>query len=305
MEKILPAQIKPLQFPLLPTAWGITLLISLLPDILFREVTGVIPSWLFWVKIGLLLALLFASLGWKPLRALRLYWAVLLAVYLLEWGVDAFFHQLRYEAWFATAAPFVKSVGLVQAPRTVIGILLVLVSLLLMGHPGRFFFVKGKLDAVAAPIPLIWTCPPKWNRLGPILAGALPLGLLAFIFIFGSLPSLQSMRVVLPLLPFVLLFAATNAFGEEMAYRAPWLGALEGPVGAGHALLITAVYFGIGHFYGVPYGITGVLMSFILGWLLGKSMLETRGFFWAWFIHFCMDVVIFFFMALGSVTPGG
>jgi hypothetical protein len=42
---------------------------------------------------------------------------------------------------------------------------------------------------------------------------------------------------------------------------------------------------------------------------MGKSMLETHGSTWAWFIHFCMDVVIiiffFFFMALGAASPGG
>lgn len=34
-------------------------------------------------------------------------------------------------------------------------------------------------------------------------------------------------------------------------------------------------------------------------------MLETRGFFWAWFTHFVQDVLIFSFMAAGSITPGG
>ena len=75
-----------------------------------------------------------------------------------------------------------------------------------------------------------------------------------------------------------------------------------GPV---HVLLITAVYFGLSHFYGVPYGILDVVMAFIPGWLMGKAMLETCGFFWAWFIHLCMDIVIFFFMALGSISLGG
>jgi len=49
--------------------------------------------------------------------------------------------------------------------------------------------------------------------------------------VFGKLPSLQSLGIVFPLLPLILLFAASNAFGEEMLYRASWLGALEGPVG--------------------------------------------------------------------------
>jgi len=42
-----------------------------------------------------------------------------------------------------------------------------------------------------------------------------------------------------------------------------------------------------------------------MGWLLGKSMLETRGFFWPWLIHVCLDTIIFSFMAIGAVTPGG
>ncbi|MBN2550271.1 MAG: CPBP family intramembrane metalloprotease [Anaerolineales bacterium] len=66
-----------------------------------------------------------------------------------------------------------------------------------------------------------------------------------------------------------------------------------------------AAFFGIFHFYGVPYGVVGVLLAAFLGWLLGKTMLETRGLFWAWFIHFLQDVWIFVFMAIGSITPGG
>ncbi len=122
--------------------------------------------------------------------------------------------------------------------------------------------------------------------------------------VIGGAP-LSHLARALPLMPLVLLFAAMNAFGEEMSYRAPQLGALQGPVGPAQALLMTAAYFGIGHFYGVPYGVIGVAMSFVLGWILGRSMIETKGIFWAWFIHFCMDVVIFTFMAAGAVRPGG
>jgi len=68
---------------------------------------------------------------------------------------------------------------------------------------------------------------------------------------------------------------------------------------------LMAAYFGIGHFYGIPYGVIGVLMAGFLGWFLGKSMLETRGLGWAWFIHFWQDVLIFAFLAIGSITPGG
>jgi hypothetical protein len=66
-----------------------------------------------------------------------------------------------------------------------------------------------------------------------------------------------------------------------------------------------AYAFGIGHFYGIPYGVIGVLMAGFLGWWLGKSMLETRGLWWAWFIHFVQDVWIFAFAVVGSIVPGG
>jgi membrane protease YdiL (CAAX protease family) len=286
-------------------AWGVTLAVSLLPDILFKEFSGELPTWLFWAKIGLLGSGLLISQCWKPLRALRLYFAVVLAVYLLGWGVDRAYLGINYTAWFVGMNAFQRELFTVQIPRITSGGLLVLLMFALTGSFRGFFFVIGKLNAPAAPIPLILTRPPTWHYLGPAIAAAMPLGLIVFAFIFGQPPSIQTISAVLPLLPFILLFAASNAFGEEMLYRASWLAALENQLGKTQALLMTAVYFGIAHFYGVPYGLTGILMAFIPGWLMGKAMLETRGFFWAWFIHLCMDTVIFFFMALGTVTTGG
>jgi membrane protease YdiL (CAAX protease family) len=290
---------------LLPTAWIATLLISLLPGILFREITGSLPGWLHWAKLALIIALLLVSVAWKRLRPLWLFFAVLLSVYLLEDLVSRFFNWINYTAWLQKAPAFVQDIGSVQIVRGATSLLLVLLMLALFGSLKRFFLVKGDLKAPAGPIPVIITRPPKWNVLGPAIAGAMCLGLLVFIFAFGSLPSADRLKSVLPLFPFVFLFALVNSFGEEMLYRAPWLGALEKPLGGAQALLITAVYFGLGHFYGVPYGVVGVILAFIPGWLMGKSMLETRGFTWAWFIHFWMDAVIFFFIALGSVKAGG
>jgi membrane protease YdiL (CAAX protease family) len=299
------SDIKAGRFGLPALAWAAMLLVSLLPDILSRELTGELPVWLVWVKIGLMATLLLASLLWSRIRALSLFFVVLLAVNFLEFGVNRFYNALNYQIWLSGLSPFLQDTLAVQIQRLTTAVLMMLIMLALLGSFKRFFFVKGKLDAEAAPIPLILDKPSSWRILGPAISAAMCLGLLVFIFAFGSLPSRQSLVEVIPLLPFVLLLAASNAFGEEMIYRAPWLGALEGPLGALQALLITSVYFGVAHFYGVPYGVVGVVMAFIPGWLMGKSMLETRGFFWAWVIHLSMDMVIFFFMALGSVVPGG
>lgn len=281
------------------------LLISLLPDILFKELTGSLPSWLFWTKNAFLVVAILTGLAWKPLGSLRRFFSVVLALHLLEWGVNSLLNALHYQNWLAGAAPFIQDVGSVQIARVLSAVGMVLVSLVLLGSPRRFFLVNGDLKARANPIPLLLTRPPAWNRLGPSVAGAMVLGLIVFIFVLGRPPAMSGISAVLPLLPFILLFAAANAFGEEMVYRAPWLAALETPIGPAHALLLTAAYFGLAHFYGVPYGILGCIMAFIPDWLMGKAMLETRGFLWPWIIHFCMDTVIFFAIALGSVTPGG
>jgi hypothetical protein len=55
---------------------------------------------------------------------------------------------------------------------------------------------------------------------------------------------------------------------------------------------ISVKKFGIPHFAGMPNGIIGVTLAGILGFVLAKSMHETRGFFWAWTIHFLQDILI-------------
>jgi hypothetical protein len=76
-------------------------------------------------------------------------------------------------------------------------------------------------------------------------------------------------------------------------------------IGDRQAIYLTATLFGLGHYTGVPSGVTGVLMAAFLGSVLGKAMLETKGFVWSWLIHFVMDVMIFSLMAIGSIAPGG
>jgi membrane protease YdiL (CAAX protease family) len=107
----------------------------------------------------------------------------------------------------------------------------------------------------------------------------------------------------LPLLPTVLLFAALNALYEEVVYKAAPLSQLEPNFGKHPALWLTALMFGLGHFtesYFLP-GMSIVLPAF-LGYMMSKSILETRGLVWAWIIHFGLDVVIFSFLAFAAVS---
>ncbi|MBA2780490.1 CPBP family intramembrane glutamic endopeptidase, partial [Billgrantia kenyensis] len=94
-------------------------------------------------------------------------------------------------------------------------------------------------------------------------------------------------------LPWVLLFSLTNSFSEEVVYRLGVIVPLYGRIEPGYIMLISAIAFGAPHLRGMPNGLIGAIMAGFLGWLLAKSVIETHGIFWAWFIHFVQDVVIF------------
>ncbi len=143
-----------------------------------------------------------------------------------------------------------------------------------------------------------------WIRLGLILCVCITMGTAAFLWFTGS-ASLAKLKGVIPALPMILVLAAMNAFAEEVTYRASFLAPLFPAIGKRHSILLTAAFFGLAHFYGEPYGLIGVAMSFILGYILSKAMIETKGFFWPWMIHFLQDVAIFSFMAVGSIVAGG
>jgi hypothetical protein len=193
----------------------------------------------------------------------------------------------------------------IQLGRLIVS-LVVIAVLLALGYKRRdFFLVPGKLVAPIKPVPWLgFPRPDPWTSFGGQFTLYISLGTLLFL-ILGGRPQPEVFLQILPLLPAILLFATLNAFNEELTYRASLLAGLEPVIGPQQALWNTAVFFGLAHYFGVPYGVVGVIMATFLGWMMGKAMLETCGFFWAWFIHFWQDVLIFTFMAMGSITPGG
>ena len=163
----------------------------------------------------------------------------------------------------------------------------------------------GKINAEVKPIKYILTESSNWKKFGTAFAFYISIGTLTFLFIAGGIPSLSKLIGIIPLIPFIIIFAAVNSFYEELGYRAALISVLEDKIGGKHSLYLSSIFFGIGHFYGVPYGIVGVIMASFLGYLLGKSMLETRGFFWAFFIHMLQDILIFSFISLNMIQAGG
>lgn len=286
--------------------WVVILLLSELPSILVIEVFKGNTGWLLWAKLGVLIAGIIVSFVVDFVKPFRNVFLVFFALYTFSDILHRISQTSVWQNLFAfLGAGFPSEMMSIQMVRVAIAILMIL-FLFVMGYSRReFFFVKGKLDAPVEAVKWLGIDEgTKWNKLGPLLALAISSGTLLFLVLAGR-PSLSILWQALPMLPLVLFFSATNAFAEEMNYRAALMAPIFPIVGKHQTMLMMAVVFGFGHFYGVPYGIIGVIMAGFLGWILSKSMLETEGFFWPWFIHFWQDVLIFSFMTIGSITPGG
>jgi hypothetical protein len=291
---------------ILAVAWA-TILAVTLTNIVLREIFHYPVTEDLYYGISAVVVLVGFGLTflWKDIRSLRPFFGLFVVLTGIQWLVFGPGDKLPYYGAWLRHPSFNISMLAEMAGKLVVTLVVIGYLLLLKKKPGEFFLAKGDLAAPVEPVKWLGVSPgTKWTQFGLILAICLSLGTLAFLVIAGR-PPLDILVRTLPFLPVVLLAAAINAFNEEMTYKASFLSVLEGVVGKPQSLLLLAAYFGILHFYGIPYGVIGVLLAAFLGWVLGKSMLETRGLFWAWFLHFLQDVWIFAFLAIGSITPGG
>lgn len=121
---------------------------------------------------------------------------------------------------------------------------------------------------------------------------------------FAATTALDFSRVATlpPLLLSCLPIAALNAANEEFQFRSALLARLHHVVSPQDAALVCGAIFGIDHYFGYPGGWGGVLLAGMAGWVWACSMLETRGFTWAFATHFVQDMFIFALLAL-SVSP--
>ncbi|WP_375582692.1 type II CAAX prenyl endopeptidase Rce1 family protein [Cyclobacterium xiamenense] len=160
----------------------------------------------------------------------------------------------------------------------------------------RTYFRMGNPGAAVVPVPLLGIKPKPgehWGHVGSNFAITISLVtaiVLYFQIIDGNDWSLTSLC---SLLPFAFLFAVTNSFVEEVITRLGIVVAGKGLVSDRALPFLSAATFGTLHYWGVPGGVPGVLAAGFLGWFLAKSILETRGIFWAWCIHFLQDLIIF------------
>ncbi len=189
--------------------------------------------------------------------------------------------------------PFVDAKLKYQIVTLGLALIILALTRALAPHNARRFYRAGNLNAPAEPVKWLDIKPTDtWKTVGRSFAVIVSLATGAFIFF--NVAQGQSLEAgSARYLPLILVLATMNAFTEEAITRLSVVTALDGLVSRPAIYLISAVIFGIPHYFGVPGGILGALMAGFLGWLLAKSIAETEGMFWAWFIHFLQDVMIF------------
>ena len=157
------------------------------------------------------------------------------------------------------------------------------------------YFRKGNISAEIHPEPLIGIKPKaneNWLHLGLnflIIISSVTALVIYFQLIKGSEISLGNL---LNILPFSILFALSNSFVEESITRLGVIVVFKDLLKERTIPFVSALIFGTVHYWGNPGGLLGVVVAGFLGWFLTKSILETKGIFWAWLIHFLQDVII-------------
>jgi membrane protease YdiL (CAAX protease family) len=275
-------------------AWTALALGSALPAILWREVAGEHPPlWLPGLQ-ALTLAVAFLALrNSSPLAGF------VLALLALQVGLVAvgLIRDIPSYARWASGAPEYQDVFVGSIVLLVPG-LLMLLSAVAGGLGRRELFLQRGDPAAPSRIPGTGRRV-SWRRLGPLLV-ILFVAPLAVALTFGTRPDFARLDNALALLPLALAFAAINALSEELRFRCVLLARLVPVVGAETSLWMTALLFGVAHWApgNNPSGLGGVAMTTVAGLALAKSMLETRGLFWAWTMHGAVDVVIFAFLVM-------
>ncbi len=158
------------------------------------------------------------------------------------------------------------------------------------------YYRKGDISAKILPVPIVGIKPKpneNWFHLGRNFAFVIS-GVTVLVIYFQIIrDSGISIVSITRVLPFSIVFALSNSFIEESITRLAVVVVLKGVLNDKIIPLVSALIFGSVHYWGNPGGLLGVIVSGFLGWLLAKSILETKGLFWAWSIHFLQDVIIF------------
>lgn len=158
---------------------------------------------------------------------------------------------------------------------------------------GNKYFKIGKLNSQASPFKFFGISKDdNWKSVGVTFSIIITLVTGIVIFLTNQeLFSEVGVNIIFFSFLIALPLSVLNAFNEEVITR--WTIVEAFGESSKIAPYISGLIFGIPHFFGVPGGVLGMVLSFILGVLLAKSIQDTKGIGWAVFIHMLQDIIIF------------
>jgi membrane protease YdiL (CAAX protease family) len=286
----------------LAIALTITLLISRLPEIVLRDVVGMDIPALAWPIAALVITTVLwlgaRVVSW--LRPFERYLAVMIAVTMAIVAVEAIFTS---GLWETLVPPTTQPMILLLVERVLLaglGLLVIGAALALGASRQEAYLVVGDLDGPTNMRRKNGE-PVGWKRFGPI--AFVGLVLLMVWFAVPQLPDRIDLAAAAPYIAIGAVAALLNAFWEEAAFRAAPLSMLQRAIGPSAGVVVLAIWFGLGHYYGgIPSGPMGAVASGAVALLFGRAMIETRGLGWPLALHFAGDFVIYTFLAIASVA---
>jgi len=268
---------------------------SIIINILFVNMNMVVPKSLEYVKlIGLLVLTLFFYLN-KKLRSL-----IKLTVVLSTIVSTNILTQLVRESnsWISTfdSKSFILNIGGSILLKMIGVIPIIILLLILFKSFENAYLSKGDLTAKANKISWLGIEGNKitWIKLSIISGILISSGtILLTLFTVTQLRLSHGIENLIQYIPIIVIFALLNSLCEGIVYRSALLSSFQNVLPKNTSILIAAILFGSGHYYGAPGGIVGAIMASVLGWYMCRSMFETKGFLTSWIIHFMQDIVIF------------
>jgi membrane protease YdiL (CAAX protease family) len=264
-----------------------------LPEIIWQESGHQISSWFTVTESSLVLGAALLAI-WIPSLRSQVRFLIAVALLNLAWSWISPALAARPSVLAVTDNASWGARLFLARTFTLSGAILVSLTLIGSGITRRdLFLCKGN---PAAPAQLFGV---SWMWLGPAIM--LVFGLLLSGYLYLTVhPNFSVSERIIRTLPWSIAVATLNAASEEFQFRSVLLAHLRNVFRPAEMALLTAVFFGLGHYYGQPSGPLGVLMAGFAGWVWARSMIETRGGVWAFLIHFVQDIVIFAFLAVGA-----
>ena len=284
--------VKAIHTSLLLTAWLGTLMLSRLPQIILSEMGVIAPSdWKPWWWIAMGVVLFALTYIWPAVKPLRSYFLMLTAIYIFSELLSVLQRTSLWTSWFGPQSSWFASFFGDRLGIVFMAVSLAMLLSLVGQNRREYFLAMGNVKAQATGLRLPWTVA------GPTIA--ILLTAVSTAAILAMSPGIVlTVTGAISVLPAVLVLALMNAFGEELAYRAAPLSQLWQVVGKGQAIWMTALWFGVGHYYGgISFGAAGAVFFTLVAVLFGKAMLETKGLSLPVCMHLLGDVVLYLILA--------